>query len=652
MKYLYTLLLIFICGSAVSQNISGVVNIYRKVLHADSATGRLKLSDVTGLSGNIGYKAMIIQMKGATIDETNTANFGNINAINEAGYYEVGTICGFLSDTVVMERKLNNFYNVNGLVQFVIIPKYTNATVTDTLKALNWEGNVGGVVAIEVTGTLTLNKPISANGSGFRGGSWVQFGATCNVFGGTSAQYFAFTANSNNNGGKKGEGIAEYITNKEYGRGKLANGGGGGNNHNAGGAGGSNYNTGGLGGNRTGSAGSCTNTSPAAGGILLNNLGYSLATSAQNRLFLGGGGGAGHDNDGYGMPGANGGGIVLIIANTVTGNSALSSDNKIMANGDSTGRYNPLLGAWQTGSYSDGSGGGGGGGVVVLNVNTFSGNSITAEAKGGRGGNSELAGNPQCSGPGGGGGGGVVWLKSPSIPGLVTSNVSGGSNGIIFFSASACNGSANGAGAGSNGATLFNFAFAAPKDTSTVCKQILPIKINVNLSGYRDNSHINHIRFSVINLDLMHTATLQASGNGIDFYDVKTWNSKLPLYTFTETNAPAKTYYRVKLHSISGSVNYSAILFLSNNYTESLKLVIQPNPVINNLSAQITTPESSPAQIIVTDMMGNKIMQQRLNLATGTNIFSAGTEHMPSGMYYLQVITGKGRLVQSFVKLP
>jgi hypothetical protein len=353
-----------------AQNISGVVNIYRKVLWADSATARLKLSDVSGLGGYSNYKAMIIQMKGGSMDETATSSFGNINAINEAGYYEIGTICGFLSDTVVMERKLNNYYNTAGLVQFIIIPKYTNVTVTDTLKAQIWDESTatGGVVAIEATGTITLNKPITASGAGFSGGTYNQFAVSCAFTTGVTGYYYAYNVSNNNNGAKKGEGIAAYITNKEYGRGKQTNGGGGGNNHNAGGGGGSNYGVGGQGGENTN--GSCRSNTPGIGGVSMSGYGYSLSPSTKNRIFLGGGGGAGHDNNGFGMGGGNGGGIVYISANTITGGSATSSDNKIMANGDSTGRNIPGYG-WYAGSWSDGSGGGGGGGTVILQTNSL-----------------------------------------------------------------------------------------------------------------------------------------------------------------------------------------------------------------------------------------------------------------------------------------
>src|SRR5690349_7830443 len=74
-----------------AQNISGVVNTYYKVTAINAASSTLTLTSTAGLSP--GMKVVIMQMKGATIDITNTATFGNITAINNAGNYEVNTIC-------------------------------------------------------------------------------------------------------------------------------------------------------------------------------------------------------------------------------------------------------------------------------------------------------------------------------------------------------------------------------------------------------------------------------------------------------------------------------------------------------------------------------------------------------------------------------
>ncbi len=77
---------------------------------------------------------------------------------------------------------------------------------------------------------------------------------------------------------------------------------------------GGHYGTGGGGGKRAGETlFSCHGQFPGVGGLSLAAFGYSTAA---NRIFLGGGGGSGQENNGVGLPGANGGGIVILSANT------------------------------------------------------------------------------------------------------------------------------------------------------------------------------------------------------------------------------------------------------------------------------------------------------------------------------------------------
>src|SRR5205807_5444936 len=111
--------------------------------------------------------------------------------------------------------------------------------------------------------------------------------------------------NAFTNGDRKGEGITLGNASYELGRGKLANGGGGGNNHNSGGAGGGNGGTGGGGGQRSMEGGfNCHGMFPGIGGLSLQTNGYSVAN---NKIFMGGGGGAGQGNNDVGENGGNGG---------------------------------------------------------------------------------------------------------------------------------------------------------------------------------------------------------------------------------------------------------------------------------------------------------------------------------------------------------
>ncbi|MDW8159331.1 MAG: hypothetical protein RML72_10730, partial [Bacteroidia bacterium] len=71
------------------QIISSCPNAYAKVTAINLCDNSVTVSSTNGF--NVGDKVLIIQMKGATIDQTNTANYGNILNYNSAGNYEFQT---------------------------------------------------------------------------------------------------------------------------------------------------------------------------------------------------------------------------------------------------------------------------------------------------------------------------------------------------------------------------------------------------------------------------------------------------------------------------------------------------------------------------------------------------------------------------------
>jgi hypothetical protein len=109
---------------------------------------------------------------------------------------------------------------------------------------------------------------------------------------------------------------------------------------------------------------------------------------------------------GGGQNNTQGGGIVLLSANTIDANSKM-----ISANGDAGSLLFP--------SYSaSGGGGGGGGGLLVVNAQVVTNGPLQLCAKGGQGGqgasDDPAAGvNAHGGGGGGSGGGGLVWVQDP-----------------------------------------------------------------------------------------------------------------------------------------------------------------------------------------------------------------------------------------------
>ena len=389
-----------------------------------------------------GDLVMIIQMQGAAIDVSNGASYGSSTNLT-AGFYEYAVATNSVpvaGGTLTIAKGLARIYervnyndasNPTGQRRFQVVrvPQYSSLTVNGTVTGTAWNGETGGILALDVAGRTTFgtNGRLDMSGKGFRGGGAKQYtgGGT-----GYSTNDYRNVASTSTTGvhGAKGEGWAgtprfvwngtnvtdtgvEGYRNGSVGQGAPGNAGGGAtdnqlaaNTGNAGGGGGGNAAAGGLGGyNRNANSGA----QAAGGGIVSGNI---------SRWFMGGGGGAGStEQAGTQSSGGVGGGIVVLRT------SLLNGTGELRANGGDA----PT--ASSTTNYTNGGGGGGAGGTVVLLASNTSGfANMTLSAAGGAGGDAITGGNNNDYGPGGGGGGGFVFANSGSGTEIVT----GGANGL------------------------------------------------------------------------------------------------------------------------------------------------------------------------------------------------------------------------------
>ena len=448
---LITALWLLPCIVFSQTNISGVVNSYHKVIGINYSQSGIKLDNVTGIAVN--DRVMIIQMKGATVTTSNNSSFGSVTSLNQAGNYELATVCAVRSDSVFLLQQLLRTYNESNKVQLIKIPRYTSATVTSSLEAAPWDSATGkgGVLAIIVAETLTLNAPVSASAKGFKGGLFYRDGGGCvnNAF-----QNYAYNPTpitylfypNVQQAGYKGESVADLPLFQDGGKGACANGGGGGNNHNNGGGGGSNLAAAGKGGDNLSTTG-CTGQHAGIGG-------YALSSNSGTKIYFGGGGGAGHANNTTSSSGGGyGGGIIFIQTQTL-----VSNGYSISSNGAAGGN-----------TYGDGASGGGGGGTLILTVANYA-DAVSIEANGGNGGQVDDELLPgRCYGEGGGGSGGVVYFSGLQPAGTVT--VTGGAKGVKLNSTCASNTGVN----GSTGSQVINYDFIESTTLSSCTGLVLDV---------------------------------------------------------------------------------------------------------------------------------------------------------------------------------
>lgn len=440
--------------------ISGVINDYQSILEI-CGPSTLRLSDVSAYAAN--DRIMIWQGSGATINTSNSAAFGDITDTAQVGYYEVNTVCSVSGDTLQLQYDLLHTYDASAALQAIRVPVYQNAEVVGTLTATPWDGSIGGVIALEVTGTLTLSANIDASGNGYEGGQYVQLSSSCNFMTNATDYYYAAGYWE---GQAKGEGIAATVSSREWGRGPQGNGGGGGNDHNSGGGGGGHFGMGGQGGqNQEPGSFNCDGDYPGLGGNVLQ--------ANQQRLYFGGGGGAGHGNNndpGSISDGGNGGGIIYLQAAILQGNGYA-----LLASGTDGGN-----------ASNDGAGGGGAGGSILLDVGSLSGG-LTLNVLGGDGGDANNDGANRCFGPGGGGGGGIIYTVNGF--GGMTTQLTGGIAGQTINTSAGCSGSLGatngGAGSAISGITVQSSTALASGCAFLLSLDQVEIDVEVTSTGYK-----------------------------------------------------------------------------------------------------------------------------------------------------------------------
>ncbi len=596
-------------------DISGVINAYAPVTNINGAKTIITIGTTSG-TGTFAAndRVLLIQMKGATINDTESSSYGSITNYNNAGNFEFVNILSVSGSNITLTTALlKNFsFGTNDFTQLVRVPTYAAANVLAAgIQPLPWNGTVGGILTLRVTGTLTLNGNISADAAGFRGGSSSSSTAGCSIT--------TYRANVTYLG-YKGEGIAVEPNGNLGGRGALANGGGGGNGHNGGGGGGSNIGQGGTGGREWAGLivngwcgvqdGTCNSANNLVGGIG----GYVLNSTTSGKYFLGGGGGGGQQDNNVSSNGANGGGMIIIFANRINANAATRT---ISANG----------GAALNAQY-DGAGAGGAGGTVLMSVSNFTGN-ISVTADGGAGGNTVA-----CHGPGAGGGGGLIQYTSDIIPFLnVIHSAVAGLNGTQP-TPSLCGTPAVDVGGNFCGTSSSN-------STGTVINQT-PLPLRWVSFGGKKMSNYNLLVWQTALEENNSHFTIERSNNGIDFSPIGEVDGNgsvlgLSEYSFKDIKPLINwNYYRLKQVDFNGVYTYSNIIAIKND--ANIDASIFPNPTSDgNISVEIIGEyEKIKGFWSVIDLQGKVVVK---NQSFEGNVLKINLSELPKGMYIISIKT-------------
>jgi hypothetical protein len=191
--------------------------------------------------------------------------------------------------------------------------------------------------------------------------------------------------------------------------------------------------------------------------------------------------------------------------------------------------------------------------------------------------------------------------------------------------------------------TFSTFGFLGSTSINT-----LPVKL-LSFTG-EINGKVNDLKWATATELNNDRFELERSANGTDWKAIGTvggngTTNTTKNYTYTDAYPLAtQNYYRLRQIDFDGKFELSTIIMLNNRKTNSF--VVAPNPITNTALITLSAPaQNSTIELI--DVLGRTLYQE--NIADDTTTFVLSTNDLPSGTYFIRVMTNGKAVVQRVV---
>ncbi len=167
----------------------------------------------------------------------------------------------------------------------------------------------------------------------------------------------------------------------------------------------------------------------------------------------------------------------------------------------------------------------------------------------------------------------------------------------------------------------------------------------VNSLSWLTNNEINNKGFEIQkSLDGMHFSTISfqptkaVQGNS---------NSRI-VYQFIDENSQGNNYYRLKQLDKDGRFTLSNVILIKGENAGLLVIAsIYPNPAKNFVNVSLISDRSQTAAIGITDPAGKIVSTKKVQLIQGQQNIIYNVERLPSGSYFLRILSDKGLVINS-----
>ncbi len=203
-------------------------------------------------------------------------------------------------------------------------------------------------------------------------------------------------------------------------------------------------------------------------------------------------------------------------------------------------------------------------------------------------------------------------------------------------------------GCGSQCANNTNTTNTIKPQVSLTFAPVLPVTL-VNFSGYKEGS-ANQLRWATSSEQHNSGFEVQRSLDGtrytaIGFVNTLAANSTMPLhYAFTDNNVSGdQQYYRLRQVDLDGRSQISQIILIKGDQPTTFTIDgLFPNPANTLVHLLIAAPTQGQLTVLITDILGRTVIQQDLQVETGSSTLPLDISRLSAGTYLLHLVCSSG----------
>lgn len=114
-------------------------------------------------------------------------------------------------------------------------------------------------------------------------------------------------------------------------------------------------------------------------------------------------------------------------------------------------------------------------------------------------------------------------------------------------------------------------------------------------------------------------------------------------YGFNDLNPVAgNNYYRLKQLDKDGNYSYSNVVVLHLNIPAISLSRLYPNPAASQLILEVVSPRNEKVTILVTDLTGKPVLQQKADVTAGNNLPQLNVRSLAAGTYMVRLVCANG----------